>query len=291
MIRSMTGFGADIYSNDKFTLETEIKSLNSRFLDLSVKLPKELYKYEFAIRDLIKNRVGRGKVSVNINLTYNKLSDEYNLVDTDSLKKTVNLLSQINNFSENKSRVDLTQILMLKELYLNETQNDGEIEFDIISKSLNSAIIKFSEMKEAEGLELKKDLDLRIKNISEQLSEIENLTKNSVQNYFDKFKERVKKLSDEYVDDEDRFIQELAILSEKHDINEEGIRLKSHIKLFTETVENNEDTGRKLNFIIQEMNRETNTINSKSISSEISHAGILIKEELEKIREQIQNIE
>ncbi len=291
MIRSMTGFGADIFSNDKFTLETEIKSLNSRFLDVSVKLPKELYKHEFAIRDLIKKKLGRGKISVNVNLTYNKLNVENNLVDTDSLKKTVKLLSQINSFSESKSQIDLTQILMLKDLYINETQNEEEIEFDIISNSLNSAITKFFEMKRAEGLELKKDLDLRINNVSDQLLKIESLTKNSIQEYFEKFKERAKKLSDEFSDDKDRFIQELAILSEKHDITEECIRLKSHIKLFTETIENNEDTGRKLNFIVQEMNREANTINSKSISSEISHSGILIKEELEKIREQIQNIE
>ncbi len=120
---------------------------------------------------------------------------------------------------------------------------------------------------------------------------LKNLSAVTTNEYFKKFKEKVKKLYDEFVDDEERFLLELGILSEKHDVTEECIRLHSHIKLFNETIAKSYDVGRKLNFICQEMNREVNTINSKSISSEISHLGITIKEELEKIREQVQNIE
>ncbi len=291
MLKSMTGFGADVFSNDNFILETEIKSLNSRFLDLSIKLPKEIYKYEFAIRDLIKNKIGRGKVSLNMNLTYNKLTSGNSPINSSALQNTLDILTQINNLTNTSSKIELNQILMLKDLFLNENQESNGIDFEIIANSINSAIIKFVEMKNYEGLELKKDLDFRVKNILEELMKIEKISKNSTKEYFEKFKERAKKLVDEFTDDKDRFLMELAILSEKHDITEECIRLRSHIKLFSETLENEEDAGRKLNFISQEMNREINTINSKSISSEIAHAGIVIKEELEKIREQIQNIE
>ncbi|MCB0747153.1 MAG: YicC family protein [Ignavibacteriales bacterium] len=291
MLISMTGFGSDTFSNDFFTLETEIKSFNSRFLDLSVRLPKEIYKHEFAIRDLIKNKVARGKVSLSINLTYNNISDKSVSIDSEALKNTLALLKQVNEIAENRGYIELNQILLLKDLFITDKKNELDIDLEIITKSVNSALNNFFEMKKAEGQELKKDLEFRIDNILTQLTKIEDLSKDSTIEYFEKFKERAKKLTEDFTEDKDRFLQELAILSEKHDITEECIRLKSHIKIFNETIKNNSDAGRKLNFISQEMNREVNTINSKTISSEISHAGIVMKEELEKIREQIQNIE
>lgn len=291
MLKSMTGIGTDAFSNENFTLETEIKSLNSRFLDLSIKLPKELYKHEFAIRDLIKNKIGRGKVTLSIVLTYNKLTNGNSPINSNALKNAVDILTQINNYTNSDSKIELNQILMLRDMFLSENQESNGIDFEIIANSVSSAVEKFNQMKKSEGLELKKDLVFRINKILEELTKIENITKNSTVEFFEKFKERAKKLADEYIDDKERFNLEMAILSEKHDITEESIRLRSHIKLFCETLDNDEDSGRKLNFITQEMNREINTINSKSISSEIAHAGIIIKEELEKIREQIQNIE
>ncbi len=291
MLKSMTGIGTDAFSNENFTLETEIKSLNSRFLDLSIKLPKELYKHEFAIRDLIKNKIGRGKVTLSIVLTYNKLTNGNSPINSNALKNAVDILTQINNYTNSDSKIELNQILMLRDMFLSENQESNGIDFEIIANSVSSAVEKFNQMKKSEGLELKNDLVFRINKILEELTKIENITKNSTVEFFEKFKERAKKLADEYIDDKERFTLEMAILSEKHDITEESIRLRSHIKLFCETLDNDEDSGRKLNFITQEMNREINTINSKSISSEIAHAGIIIKEELEKIREQIQNIE
>lgn len=291
MLKSMTGIGTDAFSNENFTLETEIKSLNSRFLDLSIKLPKELYKHEFAIRDLIKNKIGRGKVTLSIVLNYNKLTNGNSPINSNALKNAVDILTQINNYTNSDSKIELNQILMLRDMFLSENQESNGIDFEIIANSVSSAVEKFNQMKKSEGLELKKDLVFRINKILEELTKIENITKNSIVEFFEKFKERAKKLADEYIDDKERFILEMAILSEKHDITEESIRLRSHIKLFCETLDSEDDSGRKLNFITQEMNREINTINSKSISSEIAHAGIIIKEELEKIREQIQNIE
>lgn len=291
MLLSMTGYGSDVYTTDYFTLEIEIKSLNSRFLDLSVRLPKELNQHEFAIRDFIKSKIIRGKVSIFISLTLNSSKSDDASLDKDELKRTYKLLSTIKQETGYKEDLSINHLLLFRDNFLNQKQEDITIEIDDLIKPLGNALDNLIQMRGAEGTELKKDLVLRIDNINCTLAKIEDMAKKATQEYFNKFKEKAKKLSAEFVDDMDRFLIELAILSEKHDVTEECTRLHSHIKLFKDTMQNINDVGRKLNFICQEMNREINTINSKSISSEISHLGINIKEELEKIREQVQNIE
>lgn len=291
MLLSMTGFGSDIYSNDKYTLETEIKSLNSRFLDLAVRLPRELSQHEFAVRDLIKSKLIRGKISVSVNLTLNNSSEEEIALDEQKLLQSAELLNRIKSVTSNDDNISLGQLLLFRENYLDQANVEIDFDIEVILSSISHAIDALIVMRGDEGTELKKDLVERIKNIGNTLAEIEELAKNTTKIYFDKFKEKVKKISDEFVDDNDRFLLELGILSEKHDVTEECTRLHSHMKLFNESLAKPQDIGRKLNFICQEMNREVNTINSKSISSEISHLGINIKEELEKIREQVQNIE
>lgn len=291
MLFSMTGYGNNTFSNDNFTLETEIKSLNSRYLDLSIKLPRELSQHEFAIRDLLKSKIIRGKISVNFNLSSNDSINEEAALNQAEFNKILSLLKKIKSSANSKEEITLDQILVFKDNLVDQIDNGIFVNVEVLLSSLELAIVKLIEMRAKEGAELKLDLEHRIENINLALNKIENLSKNSTIEYFEKFKERAKKLYEEFIDDKDRFQIELAILSEKHDITEECIRLHSHIKLFNETMQNSKDVGRKLNFICQEINREVNTINSKSISSEISHLGLNIKEELEKIREQVQNIE
>ena len=291
MLLSMTGFGKDTFSNDNFTIETEIKSLNSRYLDLSIKLPRELSQHEFAIRELLKSKIIRGKISVTFNLVANNSLNEDVQLNEIEFNKIICLLKKIKDSANTTEEITLDQILLFKDNLVDQLEKGIEVEVDVLVSSLDRAIEQLIEMRSKEGTELKLDLEHRIDNIKLALSKIENLSKTATVDYFEKFKERAKKLYEEFVDDKDRFQLELAILSEKHDITEECIRLHSHIKIFNETLLNSQDVGRKLNFICQEINREVNTINSKSISSEISHLGINIKEELEKIREQVQNIE
>jgi uncharacterized protein (TIGR00255 family) len=287
----MTGFGSDIISHDNFTLETEIKSLNSRYLDLSIRLPKELSQYEFDIRDLVKSKLLRGKISVSINITYNENDKEDFSLNEGELVKIVKLLEKIKSSTNLHDELTVNQVLLFRENFLDQQDDESEFDISLINKSISRALDNLIEMRGQEGAELKKDLEMRLQITENSLTEIEDIAKNSTKEYFEKFKEKAKKLFDEFVDDEDRFLIELGILSEKHDVSEECTRLRSHIKLFKDTLEKPQDIGRKLNFICQEMNREVNTINSKSINSEISHLGINIKEELEKIREQVQNIE
>lgn len=289
MLISMTGFGSDVYEGEGYTLQTEIKSLNNRFLDISIKLPKEVYSYEYLLRDLVKKELNRGKINVNINLTkFNNFENNFNFGE---LEKTVLLLKKIKEKTGIDEELNLNHILAFKESFINEQDNNNFIPFEIFAISLKNSIVKLKEMKYAEGLALEKDLLLRIENISLILDEIELLSKTSTNDFFERFKERSKKLVEDYIEDVNRFHMELAIISERQDITEECVRLRSHINLFKEIINSTSDAGRKLNFLCQEINREANTINSKTISSEISHKGIVIKEELEKIREQIQNIE
>jgi len=291
MIESMTGFGGDVFSNDNYTLVTEVKSLNSRFLDLSVRLPKELYPYEFTIRDLVKSKIGRGKVILSIELNPIATSSANNMIYLEGLIDTVELLNRISVESNINEKTNINHLLTFKDNFITQAQTEFEIGEDIVKATVNNALGNLKQMKKAEGAELKNDFDLRINKITELLNNIEKMTVNATDEYFEKFKEKAKKLTVEFIDDKDRFLLELGILSEKHDVTEECTRLRSHIKLFENTTNTSSDAGRKLNFICQEMNREVNTINSKSISSDISHLGIDIKEELEKIREQVQNIE
>ena len=287
----MTGFGRDTFSNDKITLETEIKSLNSRFLDISLRLPRDLYIHEFAIRDLIKKNIKRGKITLNITLTFNSNKDENIKFDSNEFKNALQTLQKIKKLGSITEEIKIEHLLSLSDTFLNINNNEIEIDFDVISKVIKNAIANLIEMRKNEGTELKKDIDARIIKIISTTNLIEQLATNSTTQYFEKFKDKMNKLLETFVTNEDRLNQELAILSEKHDVTEECVRLKSHIKLFNKTSDTSIDVGRKLNFICQEMNREANTINSKAVSTEISHSGIIIKEELEKIREQVQNIE
>lgn len=291
MIYSMTGFSTDVYTDEKYVLEIEVRSLNSRFLDLSLRMPKELNQFEYSVRDLIKSKLVRGKVSVNINFSLNMMASEDSSLKESELLRTLDLLNKIKAKSNISEEVSLNQLLLFRENFIDNGNSGFELDEEILMNTLSKAVDNLIEMRGKEGKELKKDIELRLQNVETKLSEIEKLAQASTGEYFEKFKEKVKKLYSEFVDDENRFLLELGILSEKHDVTEECIRLKSHIKLFNNTLSKQIDIGRKLNFICQEMNREVNTINSKSISSEISHIGINIKEELEKIREQVQNVE
>lgn len=291
MISSMTGFGKGVLQLDQVIAEVEIKSLNSRYLDLMVKFPRSLSDKELAIREVVKNRIKRGKVSVNIYLKREGLDNRNVFVDQNALKETVKLLKEIKNTTELDTEINFDHILSFQHLFFTDTTGDSEKEYQLVLDALGKAIDQLEEMRKKEGAELEKDLRLRISNISNTIEEIEELSKVAVVDYFNKLKERATQLVDELTEFDDRLKAELALLSEKYDITEEIVRLKSHCKVFLDTLTDSDEIGRKMNFLCQEMNREANTINSKSVSSEISYKGLFIKEELEKIREQIQNIE
>lgn len=291
MIHSMTGYGKANGNSSNYTFEVEVKSVNSRFLDVSVRLPKNLLSKEIELRNLIKQKINRGKVSLNINLTKDGVESGVQNIDKQNLLSTIEILNAIKKEANINEELKISHLLSFPYLLVSDNSEFSDAEFEQLKIALLEAIEKLKKMRSAEGEALLNDLKKRIKNISQLNSDISDLERSSIDVYFSKLKERATELVENMTGNDDRLNLELALLAEKYDITEESVRLESHITQFLDTLENGKEAGKKLNFIVQEMNREANTISNKSVSLDITNKGILIKEELEKIREQIQNIE
>ncbi|MEW6702510.1 MAG: YicC/YloC family endoribonuclease [Bacteroidota bacterium] len=291
MISSMTGYGKGVVRRGDISIEAEIKSLNNRYLDLSLRVPKFLMNKEFEVREKIKNRIRRGKVYLSVTVRKGEFEERFNEIDPAAVKYAVGLLKDIKKSAKITDKISLSDLLLFQNMLFKDDNEQASEEFGLVVEAIDKAIDELNRMRGAEGRELEKDLRKRIQIIENALNEIENASDESVKAYFEKIKEKAQQLVAEFSNNKERLNIELALIAERADVTEECVRLRSHIKMFLDTVEKSDDAGRKLNFIIQEMNREANTINSKSVSSEISHNGISIKEEIEKIREQIQNIE
>lgn len=290
MICSMTGYGKGRAENNSFSVEVEIKSINSRYLDIFLKLPSKLIGKDIELRELIKNEVSRGKLSVSIQIKQNK-NNNLSLIDNDKLNELLALIKSIRKAAKIDEKIKISHLLDNKEFFLSDNIEVPEDEFNTVKNALKVALSELKQMKKNEGKELFKDLHKRISNIESKLNFIENEAEKSVKLNFNKFRERMKLLIEDIESYNERLELELAVIAERADITEECIRLRSHLKFFLESIDKEEEPGRKLNFLCQEMNRETNTISSKSISTDVVHNTVLIKEEIEKIREQIQNIE
>ncbi len=286
----MTGYGKGSAQNENFTSEAEVKSVNSRFLEISLRLPASLMNREYDIREYIKSKIGRGKLSVFILLKNNGSDNNSLFVNKEKLKNYLSQVKELKKAAKINEKIKLEHLLYNRDIFTAPELELSDSEFDLVKKAVDSALAELLKMKKSEGKELGKDLVGRIKLIEEKLTIIENESKLSVNEYFAKLKERVSTLLSDLTADKDRVNQELAVIADKADITEESVRLRSHLKFFLESL-NEAEPGRKLNFLCQEMNRESNTISSKSISTLITHSAVLIKEEIEKIREQIQNIE
>lgn len=291
MIVSMTGFGKGRAGNKNLSVEAEVKSVNSRYLDISLRIPSSLMNKDFDIKEFIKSKVKRGKVSASIQIKKNGLEEENLVLDSDKLKSYLSLLKSIKKAAKISEKVKLEHLLINKEILISNNFIISDVEFNMVKDALEQALTDMINMKRKEGKELSKDLHRRIENIESKLKEIEHVAQQSVQEYFNKFKEKIKILIENIAQYNDRLELELAIIAEKAEITEESVRLRSHLKFFINSLENDDEPGRKLNFLCQEMNREANTISSKTVSTSITHSTVFIREEIEKIREQIQNIE
>lgn len=287
----MTGYGRGVSGNDKITFETEIKSVNSRYLDVFFRLPSSLQSKEYELRELIKSKIKRGKITLFFQIK--STGDALNVppLNKEKLKSFFTYIKDIKKTAKINEKIKLEHLLAFKDLLVPDDFELEEEEFNLVKESLNKALDELLKMKKNEGNELAKDLTKRIKSIEKKIVAVEKESAKSVNEYYAGLKEKIKVLVENISDYNERLEMELALIAEKADITEECVRLKSHIKFFMESIRNEEEPGRKLNFICQEMNREANTISSKSVSTKITHHSVLIKEEIERIREQIQNIE
>ena len=292
MIKSMTGFGRSTYENEGREYIVEIKSVNNRFNDVNIKMPRNLNYLEDKIRKEILNNISRGKVEVSIQLNNNSdLGKKINL-NTDIAKKYIEelkKLTQETSIIDNINIMDVAKFPDVLNIRINE-EAEEVIQKELFT-ALEGAINSFLDMRQKEGSKIKVDLENRIEVIKQKIEQISSISAGLVDEYIVKLETRIKELLKTDVVDQTRLAQEVVIYSDKCSVEEEITRLKSHISQFLNLLNENIAIGKKLDFLIQEMNRETNTIGSKANNLEITNFVVDIKTELENIREQIQNIE
>lgn len=293
MLKSMTGYGRGEYVNEYFNIIIEIKSVNHRYADIVVKLPRHINFLEEKIKKAVKEKINRGKVDIYVNLEYINESAIDLKVDVPLAKAYKQILEQLSKELNIDDNVKLFNILGLPEIIKTEKKElDEGLLWSSLKEALDIALDNILEMKILEGEAIKYDMLSKLYEIEKLVDEIELRAPNVVIEYRDRLRERIEELLDDDIKlDEERLAQEIAIFADKSNINEEIVRLKSHISQFKTIVNEDDAVGRKLDFLIQEMNRETNTIGSKANDIFISNNVVLIKAEIEKIREQVQNIE
>ncbi|MCL4280605.1 MAG: YicC family protein, partial [Ignavibacteriaceae bacterium] len=265
MIYSMTGYGKGSTAKNKTFIEVEVKSVNSRFFETSLKLPPILLPYDYEIREFIKTKVQRGKLNVVFHFKKDGVENGFISIDEKKLSNHISLIKKIRKAASIKDEIKLEHLLTGKESFISQDTELSKSEFDLVKSALTKALDKLILMKKKEGTELAKDLSSRIEKILKIVSEIEIEYKKNINDYYNKLRLRITELLDNAEINEDRLNLELALIADRADITEECVRLKSHIKFFKESIKNEKEPGKKLNFLCQEMNRETNTISSKSI--------------------------
>lgn len=290
MIKSMTGFGHGEYENEGRKYTVEIKSVNHKYSDINIRLPKFLNSIEDKIRKRIASVISRGKIDVFISFENYSSKGTKIKINKDLAKEYINGLKELANETGLEFKVDLMDISKIPEiLKLEEDGNEDQIS-DELMKALDDALEKFISMREIEGKKLVQDIEARIHLIEGKIEEIKKYSGTLVEEYIEKLQIRINELLKTEVD-ETRLMQEIVFFSDKSSIEEELIRLESHISQFLNLIKGTSPIGKKIDFLIQEINRETNTIGSKANCLEITNRVIEIKTEVENIREQIQNIE
>ena len=290
MIKSMTGYASESFIINSTKFIVEIKSVNSKILDLNIRFPHFLKSYENDLRQEISSKLFRGKIELNVSSEIGKNSDEIS-VNKAIVNNYIQQLKKINNLntSDFSSEKEYLKIAMrLPNAYSSKSIELNTTEVQIIIDKISIVTTNLNDYRAKEGSEMEKDFRNKISLIKKLLGDIENIEKERISKKRDKLLEEFKKISLEI--DNNRLEQEMIYYLEKFDINEEIIRLKSNILIFEETLESNDPVGKKLGFICQEIGREINTIGSKANDANLQKNVIEMKDNLEKIKENILNI-
>lgn len=289
-MKSMTGYGKSELNTKHGKLIVETRSENHRFLDIKLQLPEAISPIENQLTEAVKNMILRGKVRVTLTLEANG-NGSFSL-NMDLAKKTKNNIDKLKEELGIKEETRLEHFLMVREIFSGEAkQAISKREAADITKTVHNAIKKLDDSRISEGRKLEKDIKQRLRTIEKLTGNIKSKRKDYIKNTSLKLKERIEKLLEDTKIDEERLYQETAFLAERSDITEELVRLKAHISKFRETCSKKGSIGKELDFLLQEMNREAGTISAKSKDATISHCIIDLRSEMEKIREQVQNIE
>lgn len=292
MLKSMTGFGRSEIANKERKITVEIKAVNHRYCDISIKMPKKLSFFEAGIRNILKQYIGRGKIDIFItyeDYTENNVCVKYN---SDLAKEYFNNLTKISKEFGIENDIRVSTLSKYPDVFTLEEQTIDENElWEIVEEAVRTAAVKFVETRIAEGENLKKDLIAKLDGMLTLVDFIEARSPEIVTEYRNKLLAKVTELFGANKVDENVLVTEVTVFADKICVDEETVRLKSHILNMKEALNESENIGRKLDFIAQEMNREANTILSKANDLEVTNKAIDLKTEIEKVREQIQNIE
>lgn len=290
MIKSMTGYGRGKYENENREYTVEIKSVNNRYSDISIKLPRNISYLEEKIKKEISSNVSRGKIDVFVTFYNNSTKGKNIKFNNELVKMYVNELKQLAVENNIKDDIQITDISKFPDVLTIENTEDEELIWNELQIPLNEALNNFIEMRTVEGQKIHDDLLIRINDIQDKVNTISKNSTRLIKDYIVKLENRIKELLNTENIDENRLAMETVIYADKCSVEEEITRLNSHIFQFKNLIEENV-VGKKIDFLIQEMNRETNTIGSKSSSTDITNMVIEMKTQIEDIREQIQNIE
>ena len=290
-MKSMTGFGRARLERKNRTYNIEIKSVNHRYNDITVKMPKGISYLEEKVKKEISSKISRGKVDVYITFDNNSSEGKNIKINKEIASIYIKELKTLAKENDIKEDISVTEIFKFPDVLSIENVEDEELIWSELYTCLDNAITSLMEMRKREGNKIKEDLEKRIEKISEKVDEISTYSTRLVEEYEVKLETRIKEILNTDVVDKDRLAQEIVIYADKCSVEEEITRLKSHMIQFKELINMDTPIGKKIDFLIQEMNRETNTIGSKSGNLLITNLVIDIKTELEDIREQVQNIE
>ena len=292
MIRSMTGYGRSLTATEKGDIVVEVKSINHRFCDVSLKLPQRCFPLENDIKKLVLSRVARGRIDLSVQLDCKEAEGTRFELNMPLAQQYLMLLKDLRGMLQLPGEITLDHLLTQKEILVAQTTNhNSACDWETLKGPLSSALDELVKMRETEGLQLKEDFLSRLNQIESRLERIRSLSGATFNEYQKSLREKIQALCKDMEIDETRLAQEVAYLVEKSDIEEELVRVMSHVRQFRQWLETEEAVGRKLEFLVQEIHREVNTISSKAWSAEISLKVVEIKNELERIREQVQNIE
>lgn len=293
MLKSMTGYGKGQCESELYRIKVEIKSVNHRYLDINVKLPRYLIYLEESIKKTVKDYLNRGKVDVFINFEFINVSSVDVKVDLPLARSFKAALEELKEELKIEDSIRLSNLLSVSDILRTEKRDlDDDLVWDTLNTSLKDALEQISEMRIFEGDQLKEDMLTKLDSIESIILSVEERSPLVVDEYRTKLNDRINNLlEDKSLIDPDRLAMEVAIYADKSSIDEEITRLRSHISQFKEILTQDGGVGRKLDFLIQEFNREVNTIGSKSSDSKLVSFVVELKSEVEKIREQVQNIE
>lgn len=289
----MTGFGRAAAELDNITITIEIRSVNNRFCEVLVRSPKELNRWEGEIQNLVKKAFARGRINVQIQLERKQTNLSIVGINKEAAREYGKMLKQLRKAAGISDRVRLSDITQFPDVFDRNAveSEDDKVVWQVTKAALSAAISDMTSMRATEGAALRRDLEDRVNELERLIAVVEERGPQRVVETKARLREKLDELANDERMNPDRLELEIALVADKLDVTEETVRFRSHTQQFREALDGGGEVGRKLNFISQEMNREVNTIGSKSNDAELTRTVVSMKEELEKIREQVENVE